>query len=152
MVAHEGYPGHHTEGAWKEQVLVRERGQLEQTMTVLYAPSAVVAEGIAELARELIFDSDEQEVIARMLRAARSRARRRRRSSGRRARDLLDTVGANLGLMRLERGKSRDEVREYARRWSPHPAERIEKTLDWIDNPASPGLHPLLSGGPAPRP
>ena len=51
-------------------------------------------------------------------------------------RDLLDTVGSNLELLRLDRGKSRDEVREYARRWSPQPAERIEKTLDWIDNPA----------------
>ena len=51
------------------------------------------------------------------------------------ARDLLDTVGSNLELLRLDRGKSRDEVREYAHRWSPQPADRIEKTLDWIDDP-----------------
>ena len=136
MMGHEGYPGHHTECAWKAQVLVREREQLEATMMLSRSPAAVVAEGIAEVGPELVFDSDEQEVIARVLEplgVAHDAAVAARVIE---ARDLLDTVGSNLELLRLERGKSRDEVREYARRWSPQPAERIEKTLDWIDNPA----------------
>ena len=136
MIGHEAYPGHHTECAWKAQVLVRERGQLEATMILSRSPAAVVAEGIAEVGPELVFDSDEQEVIARVLEplgVAHDAAVAARVVE---ARDLLDTVGSNLELLRLDRGKSRDEVREYARRWSPQPAERIEKTLDWIDNPA----------------
>ena len=147
MVAHEGYPGHHTEGAWKEQVLVRERGQLEQTMTVLYAPSAVVAEGIAELARELIFDSDEQEVIARHLRPLGIEHDAVLATRVDRARDPLDGVRGNVALMRFGQGKSRDEARAYAQRWLPYPPERIEKTLDFIDNGAFPGYIHCYSEG-----
>jgi hypothetical protein len=147
MVAHEGYPGHHTDGAWKEQVLVRERGQLEQTMTLLCAPSAVVAEGIAELARELVFDSDEQEVIARHLRPLGIEHDAGLASRIDDARDPLDGVGANLALMRFGQGKSRDEARAYARRWLPYPPERIEKTLDFIDDgPFSGYVHCYAEG------
>jgi hypothetical protein len=40
FLAHEAYPGHHVDGAWKEQVLVRERGQLEEALTLYAAPEA----------------------------------------------------------------------------------------------------------------
>jgi hypothetical protein len=115
-------------------------------MTLLCAPSAVVAEGIAELARELIFDSDEQEVIARHLRplGIEHDAGLARRIDG--ARDPLDGVGANLALMRFGHGKSRDEARAYARRWLPYPAERIEKTLDFIDGPFPGYVHCYAEG------
>jgi hypothetical protein len=135
FMGHEGYPGHHTECAWKAQVLVRERGQLEATMILSRSPAAVVAEGIAEVGPELVFDSDEQEVIAGLFEPLGVSHDAAVAARVREARDLLDAVRSNLELLRLERGKSRDEVREYARRWSPQPAERIEKTLDWIDNP-----------------
>jgi hypothetical protein len=139
MMAHEGYPGHHTEGAWKEQVLVRERGRLEYTLVLLCAPAAVVAEGIAEIARELVFDSDEQEVIARHLRPLGIEHDAELAARVDHARDLLNGVPANLALLRFAEGKSRDEAREYARRWLPHPPERVEKTLDFIDDGPFPG-------------
>ena len=135
FIAHEGYPGHHTECAWKDEVLVRERGQFEATLMLSRSPAAVVAEGIAEVGPDVVFGSDEQEVIARALEplgVAHDAALAARVKEGR---DLLGTVGSNLELLRLDRGKSRDEAREYAHRWSPQPEERIEKTLDWIENP-----------------
>jgi hypothetical protein len=135
FVGHEGYPGHHTECSWKHQVLVREQGHLEATLMLSRSPAAVVAEGIAEVGPELVFGPDEQEVIARALEplgVAHDAELARQVQEGR---DLLGSVGSNLELLRLDRGKSRDEAREYAHRWSPLPAERIEKTLDWIDNP-----------------
>jgi len=135
FVAHEGYPGHHTECAWKDQVLVRERGQLEASLILARSPASVVAEGIAEVGSDLVFHSDEQELVATALESqgvAHDAALAARVNE---ARDLLDTVGSNLELLRLDRGKSRDEVREYAYRWSLQPDERIEKTLDWIENP-----------------
>ena len=135
FVAHEGYPGHHTECAWKDEVLVRERGQLEATLILSRSPAAVVAEAIAEVASEIVCASDEQELIARVLEPLGVRHDAELAARVQEGRDLLDTVGSNLELLRLDRGRSRDEVREYAHRWSPQPAERIEKTLDWIDNP-----------------
>lgn len=58
--AHEGYPGHHTEGALKEKYLLRERGYAEQAVALLHSPSAVIAEGIATTAVDIIFPNDTQ--------------------------------------------------------------------------------------------
>jgi hypothetical protein len=132
FMAHEGYPGHHADGAWKEQVLVRERGYVELTMTLLCAPAATLAEGIAELARELVLD-DEQELVARVLDPLGVEHDAEVATRVQEARDLLRGMLSNLALLRADQGKSRDEAREYARRWSPQPPERIEKMLDNVD-------------------
>ena len=58
--AHEGYPGHHTEGALKEKYLLRQRGYAEQAVALLHSPSAVIAEGIATTAVDIIFPNDTQ--------------------------------------------------------------------------------------------
>ena len=56
--AHEGYPGHHTEAILKEQSLYRDRGLDEQSVMILHSPAAVIAEGIATTALEIIFPDD----------------------------------------------------------------------------------------------
>ncbi len=56
--AHEGYPGHHTEGILKEKHLWQERGYGEQASFLLHSPAAVIAEGIATTALEIIFPDD----------------------------------------------------------------------------------------------
>jgi hypothetical protein len=55
LFAHEGYPGHHTEHQLKEQHLYQERGWGEVAAALLHSPSAVIAEGIATTAVEIIF-------------------------------------------------------------------------------------------------
>src|SRR5579859_6491698 len=45
FACHEGYPGHHTELALKEQHLFRDRGYLEQAIGLLTSPQAVISEG-----------------------------------------------------------------------------------------------------------
>lgn len=53
--AHEGYPGHHTEHMLKEKHLYRDKGYAEQAAMLLHSPTAVIAEGIATTALEMIF-------------------------------------------------------------------------------------------------
>ncbi|MEZ4516795.1 MAG: hypothetical protein R3C44_08145 [Chloroflexota bacterium] len=53
--AHEGYPGHHTEALLKEEALYNQRGYAEQSAMILLSPAAVIAEGIATTALEMIF-------------------------------------------------------------------------------------------------
>lgn len=55
LLAHEAYPGHHTEMLLKEQHLVREKGYTEMSVAILTSPAAVISEGIATTAREIIF-------------------------------------------------------------------------------------------------
>ena len=50
LVTHEAYPGHHTEHAWKEQLLTR-AGRLEESIVLIPTPQSVVSEGIASLGR-----------------------------------------------------------------------------------------------------
>lgn len=58
--AHEGYPGHHTEGTLKETYLLHQQGYAEQAVALLHSPSAVIAEGIATTAVDIIFPNDTQ--------------------------------------------------------------------------------------------
>ena len=49
LIAHESYPGHHTEHCRKEAGLVGS-GQLEQTLFLVNTPQCLMAEGLADLA------------------------------------------------------------------------------------------------------
>ena len=50
LVAHESYPGHHTEHCRKEAGLVHDRGHGEQTIFLVNTPQCLMAEGLADLA------------------------------------------------------------------------------------------------------
>uniref|UniRef100_A0A5Q5CLI7 DUF885 domain-containing protein n=1 Tax=Mycobacterium sp. (strain JLS) TaxID=164757 RepID=A0A5Q5CLI7_MYCSJ len=50
LVAHESYPGHHTEHCRKEFGLVDGKGQAEQTIFLVNTPQCLMAEGLADLA------------------------------------------------------------------------------------------------------
>ncbi|MBB3605632.1 hypothetical protein FHT40_005319 [Mycolicibacterium sp. BK556] len=50
LVAHESYPGHHTEHCRKEAGLVAGQDQQEQTIFLVNTPQCLMAEGLADLA------------------------------------------------------------------------------------------------------
>jgi hypothetical protein len=50
LVAHESYPGHHTEHCRKEAGLVAGLGHAEQTIFLVNTPQCLMAEGLADLA------------------------------------------------------------------------------------------------------
>lgn len=50
LVAHESYPGHHTEHCRKEAGLVASKDQQEQTIFLVNTPQCLMAEGLADLA------------------------------------------------------------------------------------------------------
>src|SRR5262249_2754840 len=50
LLAHEGYPGHHTEHSLKEQILYRDHGYGEHAIQLINTPECVISEGIATLA------------------------------------------------------------------------------------------------------
>jgi hypothetical protein len=61
IMSHEGYPGHHVEAVLKEQELYQNRGYVERSLDLLLAPQAVISEGLAMLALNLIFTADEEQ-------------------------------------------------------------------------------------------
>jgi hypothetical protein len=50
LVAHESYPGHHTEHCRKEAGLVEAAGHAEQTIFLVNTPQCLMAEGLADVA------------------------------------------------------------------------------------------------------
>ena len=62
LVAHETYPGHHVEHAWKEQELMVERGQVEESVVLIPTPQSIISEGIAELGMEIVLGDQQQEL------------------------------------------------------------------------------------------
>ena len=61
LAAHEVYPGHHTEHALKEQLLLRDRGLIEEGIQLVPTPQAVLSEGIAEAGEEIVLDDAARE-------------------------------------------------------------------------------------------
>ena len=59
LMAHELYPGHQTEHAWKEQLLYREGGRAESSILMIGTPESLIAEGIAGLAAEMVLEDED---------------------------------------------------------------------------------------------
>jgi len=57
---HEAYPGHHVHAMVIEQELLKRRGWLEFSLLNLFSPMAVIAEGAASFAPDLVFSREER--------------------------------------------------------------------------------------------
>jgi hypothetical protein len=69
LTSHEIYGGHHTHRVWQETVLVRDRGELERTLDLLWSPEAVISEGVAMTGPGLLAGDGQQlaaEVLGRL--------------------------------------------------------------------------------------
>lgn len=58
LVAHEGYPGHHTAACRADDALVRDRGWVEHALSLVATPDRVVAEGAAQRALAVAIGPD----------------------------------------------------------------------------------------------
>ena len=65
LAGHEGYPGHHVSGLLIERDLVLANGWNEFSVIALYSPAALVAEGAAMLAVDVVFDEAERAAYER---------------------------------------------------------------------------------------
>lgn len=132
LVAHEIYPGHHTEHAWKEALLVDGQGNFGETIFLVGTPQSTISEGIASLAPEVIEASSSAQEIYDGLGVAYDAATA---DSVVAARADLGGVGVNAALMLHVDGRSRDEVVDYLARRSLMPREHAEKRVEFITHP-----------------
>ncbi|MFD4368009.1 DUF885 domain-containing protein [Rhodococcus sp. NPDC058521] len=128
LIAHEAYPGHHTEHCRKEAGLVG-AGQLEQTIFLVNTPQCLMAEGLADLALESIvgpgWGSWAQEIYADLgLRFDGEQAEKLSAASG----QLLG-VRQDSALMLHDQGRSHDDVVEFLQRWTLATPDRARQML-----------------------
>lgn len=137
IIAHETYPGHHTENAVKEKELYREGGHLEHSIRPSNAPSAVVAEGIAEIALEMIATPGE---ITQFMQSILDQAGLKEIEGDqmyqiRKAMDPLNKVSINRVLLLHGEGASDEEVINYGIRYGLFNEQRSRKTLEFFKDP-----------------
>jgi hypothetical protein len=141
LLAHEGYPGHHTEHVLKEQHLYKEGQKLEHTVFLITSPEAVQAEGIAENALAQIMTEDETtDLLINLLTLSKVRASKeevKRASEIVRALDHLSHVSGNAALLLHEEKAPSEEVLAYLQRYSLSSPVRNQKTLEFLQAPTS---------------
>ncbi|MGI8759498.1 MAG: DUF885 domain-containing protein [Acidimicrobiales bacterium] len=138
LVAHEAYPGHHTEHCRKEVGLVRRRGWLEETIFLVGTPQCLLAEGLADLGLEVVVSAD-PEVVATMvashLRPLKIPFDAEVVAAVAGAAEGLQQVRGNVALLLHDRGADADEAVAYAERWALLPRRRAEKLVAFLTDP-----------------
>jgi hypothetical protein len=132
VVAHELYPGHHTEAAIKDQLLVREQGRLEATALMIGTPQSLIAEAIATLAPEIVSGDRIDELSVQLLAPLGIPYDSETAAVVRSQAEILAHVAGNMALLLHEQGRPLEEVRAYARRWSVRSDETIDKSITFV--------------------
>jgi hypothetical protein len=137
LLAHEAYAGHHTEHAIKEQKLYREEGRAEHAVQLLLAPECVLSEGIADSAREILFD--DESLIAFLGDVLYPAAGLPGFDVERQilvdcAAQGLGGVSGNAALLLHREGRPVEEVQAYIEHWSLRTAREALQTLKFIQN------------------
>jgi hypothetical protein len=135
LVAHEAYPGHHTEHTRKEVGLVRGRRHLEETIFLVGTPQCLIAEGLADLGLEVAIGRRPEEVIAGHLRPLGIPYDAQVVAATSDAGELLGAVRGNAGLLLHDRGIDADAVIDYVARWSLMSRPRAEKAVEFLADP-----------------
>jgi hypothetical protein len=144
-LAHETYPGHHTEHSWKEALLVDGAGRLEASIQLINTPECLISEGLAEVALEVLLEPPEEaELYGRLLpesgvglasRVGRETDLPERITAIARARRRLRAVSVNAALLRHVDGATAEAVLAYLKEMALMDPQRAAKRLEFIDHP-----------------
>ncbi|HEX2504884.1 MAG TPA: hypothetical protein VHK22_01635 [Gaiellaceae bacterium] len=137
LALHETYPGHHTERACKEQLLVRGRGLLEETIVLVPAPQSLVSEGIAELAPELLLGEDGGAPFVAILAEAGVELDLPHALAVEKALEPSRWVEVNAALMLHEEGADETDVQAYLERWALVDGDLAAHLVRFMREPAS---------------
>jgi hypothetical protein len=144
-IAHETYPGHHLEHAWKEADLVDTQGRLESSILLINTPECLISEGLADLGVrfasppagrvDLLVETYERAGLS--FAADHAATRQAAESSVALAveRERLGAISGNAAILRHTDGRSHDEVVAYLRDVGRYSAIRAEKALQFIEDP-----------------
>jgi len=138
-LAHETFPGHHLEHAWKEAHLVGERGNAEASLQSVNTPEAYISEGVAEVGGTLIADGPRwQELLLGICERADiplTQAEAEREWLTAQALRRLRGASGDAALKLHVAHRSRDEVVRFLERDALFGPDRARKSLEFISHP-----------------
>jgi len=135
LVAHEAYPGHHTEHTRKETGLVRRRRWLEETIFLVGTPQCLLAEGLADLGLEIVVGRRPEAMVAGHLRPLGIRYDAEVIAAVSEAGEALGAVRGNAAWRLHAEGADPDEVVDDMARWALLPRARALKAVEFLMHP-----------------
>jgi hypothetical protein len=135
LVAHESYPGHHTEHCRKEAGLVNRKGQAEQTIFLVNTPQCLIAEGLADLALYAAIGPGWGRWAAEIYADLGLRFDGERAEALSEASAALAGVRQDAALMLHDEHRDADEVAEFLRRWLLVNDTRARQMLRFLSSP-----------------
>jgi hypothetical protein len=137
LAFHETYPGHHAERCCKEELLVRGRGLLEETLAMVPTPESLVSEGIAVLAPYLLLEGDGGEALAAITYDAGVELDLAHALAVQRTAEPCRWAEVNAALMLHERRASEAETQAYLERWGLESPKMAAHLVRFLTEPAS---------------
>jgi hypothetical protein len=145
VAAHESYPGHHLEHAWKEAELVDRLGRLESSILLINAPECLISEGLADLGHEFASPAaDEPDLLVELYEraglaiagdAAAARAAAETSVALAPERRTLSEARVNAALMRHVDGLDHGTVLDFLVRVGRFEPAIAAKRLEFIEHP-----------------
>ena len=138
LLAHEGYPGHHTEHAVKEARLVREKGWFEHGIQLINAPECVVSEGVAVNALDAVMTPGEVEAwltgeLAQVAGIDPDAVREALRLA--QLKEKFKGVSGHAAMLLHADGAPEKEVLDFFRHYNAATPQRARKSLEFIAQP-----------------
>jgi hypothetical protein len=135
LVAHEAYPGHHTEHSRKEVGLVRRRRFLEESIFLVGTPQCLIAEGLADLGLEVVMGRRPEALVAEHLRPLGIAYDPDTVAVVAVAGEALAAVRANAAFRLHEDGAEPEVVIAEVARLGLLPPERAKKSVEFLLDP-----------------
>jgi hypothetical protein len=135
LVAHEAYPGHHTEHCRKEVGLVRRRRWLEETIFLVGTPQCLVAEGLADLGLEVVLGPRPEAIVAEHLHPLGIRYDAEVIAAVSEASEALGAVRGNAAWRLHAEGADPEVVIDEVARWGLLPRARAAKAVEFLLHP-----------------
>jgi hypothetical protein len=132
IVAHESYPGHHTERTCKEKLLYRDRDRVEMSVMITDAPEAMIAEGIAMNAVEIAVGNEGFGPLLALTDGLGVHVDVEVAEAVYREEQQLWTCALNAARMLHEDGSAPDDVSAYLQEWALYTADRADKVVSFI--------------------
>jgi len=135
LVAHESYPGHHTEHCRKEERLVAGQNQTEQTIFLVNTPQCLMAEGLADLALYAAIGPDWGPWASEIYADLGLRFDGEKAVAVSEAAAALADVRQDAALMLHDEHRDVDDVVAFLQRWQLTSETRARQSLRFLSSP-----------------
>ncbi|MFX0095192.1 MAG: hypothetical protein ACFFBD_25890 [Candidatus Hodarchaeota archaeon] len=136
-MAHEGYPGHHTEHCLKENHLYRQKNYIEHSILLVRTPESVIAEGIANVASEIIFGEKElyEWMTNHLASVGGIELDVKLETEIISARRILSAILRNSAYLLYVEGMPEDQVVSYVAKYGLMKKEEAKKRMSFVKDP-----------------